>query len=121
MSKKILVVTDNLRNLILTNKGERLANPEFGANLKRVQFDNPNKEDAEIAMMANISNAVSQFMPFVSLVDFTTTQLPPSMLSSTDGDAAGFPEGALMIRITYTVAQLGSGTRGLQLLLPMGV
>tara|TARA_R110000851_G_scaffold107051_3_gene227050 strand:+ start:5847 stop:6377 length:531 start_codon:yes stop_codon:yes gene_type:complete len=114
-------ITDNLRNLITTNKGERLGNPEYGTNLKRIQFDSPNKEDAEIQLMAKISSAVKKFMPFVNLLDFTTTQLPPSMINSSHGDAAGFPEGALLIRITYSVAQLGSKTKGLQLLLPMGV
>jgi phage baseplate assembly protein W len=113
-------ITDNLRNLIATNKGERLGNPEFGTNLKRVQYDAPNKEDAEIEMMAKISGAVSKFMPFVTLVDFTTTILPPSMLDAAT-DTEGYPAGALLVRISYTVAQLGSGTRGLQLILPMGV
>ena len=71
-------------------------------------------------MMAKISGAVSKFMPFVTLVDFTTTILPPSMLDAAT-DTEGYPAGALLVRISYTVAQLGSGTRGLQLILPMGV
>jgi len=112
-------ITDNLRNLILTNKGERLGNPDFGSNLKRVQFDAPNKEDAELQMMAKIQQAVKTFMPGVVLQDFTTTQLPETMLANDPTD--GFPGGALMVRITFSAPGGFTGTRGLQLILPMGV
>lgn len=114
-------IADNLRNLILTNKGERLGNPAFGTTLKRVQFDQPNKEDADIAAMATIQQAVRNFMPFVTLTDFTTTQLPPSMVNSDNADDSSYPGGALLIRITYTVPQIGNVLKGLQLMLPMGV
>ena len=112
-------ITDNLRNLILTNKGERLGNPAFGSNLKRVQMDSPNKEDAELQMMAKIQAAVKTFMPFVVLSDFTTSQLPPSMLAS--GPTDGYPGGALLVRITFSAPGAFAGTRGLQLILPMSV
>jgi len=112
-------ITDNLRNLILTNKGERLGNPAYGSNLKRVQFDAPNKEDAELKMMAKIQQAVKTFMPFINLADFTTTQMPASMLAS--DPTGGYPGGALLVRITFSAPGAFAGTRGLQLILPMGV
>ncbi len=114
-------VADNLRNLILTNKGERLGNPLFGTDLRKTQFNTPNKEDAEIEMMSKINTAVKNFMPFVNLVDFTTSQLPPSIASSTADPHSGFAGGALSVRITYTVPQISNVQRGLTLLLPMGV
>ena len=112
-------VVDNLRNLILTNKGERLGNPAFGTDLKRTQFSTANKEDAEIEMMAKIQNAVKTFMPFVALQDFTTTQIPPDLLDIKNiGD---FPGGALSVKISFGIPQLDEKTRALTIILPMGV
>ena len=114
-------VTDNLRNLILTNRGERLGNPAFGAGLSRIQYDVANKEEAELRMMAAIQDACKKFMPFVNLIDFTTTQLPPSLTNQKGDLTDGYPGGALVVRITFAVAQAFKGTRGLQMVLPMGV
>lgn len=114
-------VADNLRNLIMTNKGERLGNPAFGTDLRKTQYNTANKEDAEIEMMAKIQNAVRAFMPYVQLQNFTTSQLPPDLVSSTSSDHAGFAGGALSVNITYVVPQISNIQKGLTLLLPMGV
>ena len=114
-------IADNLRNLIMTNKGERLGNPNFGTDLRKTQFNVANKEDAETEMMAKIQNAVRQFMPFVELVDFTTSQLPPSLVTSTTDPHSGFAGGALSVTITYSVPAISNVSKGLTLLLPMGV
>lgn len=63
------LVKDNLRNLILTNHGERLMLPSFGANLKELLME-LGHEDADTVIMSNISNAVSNWMPFVSLTGY---------------------------------------------------
>jgi len=114
-------IADNLRNLLLTNKGERLGNPLFGADLRKTQYNTPNKEDAEIEMMSKINSACKAFMPFVQLVDFSTSVLPPSVASSTADPHSGFAGGAFSVRITYFVPQISNKQRGLTLLLPMGV
>ena len=36
---------DNLKNLILTNKGERLGMPEYGVSLKSISYDFSNKKE----------------------------------------------------------------------------
>jgi phage baseplate assembly protein W len=59
-------ISDNLRNLILTNKGERLGFFDFGADLMPLVFD-LSSEQADQQAMANISAAVKKYMPFVSL------------------------------------------------------
>lgn len=114
-------ITDNFRNLIMTNKGERLGNPNFGTDLRKTQYNTANKEDAEIEMMAKIQNAVSTFLPFVELVDFSTTELPPSMVSSTADLHSGFAGGALSVKITFKVPRVSNVERGITVLLPMGV
>lgn len=60
-------ISDNLRNLILTNHGERLALYDFGANLRPLLTDWSNKEDFDREVMLRIKTANSKYMPFVEL------------------------------------------------------
>tara|TARA_R110000803_G_scaffold36616_10_gene78695 strand:+ start:79 stop:555 length:477 start_codon:yes stop_codon:yes gene_type:complete len=62
-------VTDNLRNLILTNHGERLGHYDFGANLRPILFD-LTSTDFESEAMSRISTSVKKYMPFVTLETF---------------------------------------------------
>ena len=61
-------VADNIRNILLTNRGERVMQPNFGANLKPIlsEFGSP---DFENEVMARINQAVRKFMPYVSLTE----------------------------------------------------
>lgn len=63
-------VHDNLRNLILTNWGERLGVYDFGANLKQLTTELVSIEDFEGEAIVRIKNAVSRWMPYVVLQDF---------------------------------------------------
>ena len=110
---------DNFRNLLLTNKGERLGNPGYGADLRKTQYSVSNKEAAEIELMAKIQQAVKNFMPFINLLDFKTTQVSSDIFARDTGELG--PGGQLIVRITYTIPQLNSNVVGLQLILPMGV
>ena len=66
-------IPDNLRNLILTNHGERLGQYDFGANLKQLVFDYSSNPEWESDAMSNIKTAVAKFMPFVELESFETS------------------------------------------------
>jgi phage baseplate assembly protein W len=61
-------IKSNLINLLLTNKGERLYNPEFGANLKTVLFDGITDDLTPIIQNLIHSN-VNIFVPEVEIVD----------------------------------------------------
>ena len=63
-------ITDNLRNLILTNHGERLAFYDFGANIRPLLTDFSNKDNFDAEAMTRIKKAVTKFMPFVELIGF---------------------------------------------------
>lgn len=63
-------ITDNLRNLILTNHGERLAFYDFGANLRPLLTDFSNKDSFDSEAMTRIKKAVTKFMPFVELIGY---------------------------------------------------
>jgi len=62
-------IADNLRNLLLTNHGERLGLYNFGANLLELAFElGSDAVDAEA--MRRISTAIRIYMPFVKLHEF---------------------------------------------------
>jgi phage baseplate assembly protein W len=60
---------DNLRNLILTNHGERLGLFDFGANLTELTFELQD-EDVQMEAMSRISAAIKKYMPYISLETF---------------------------------------------------
>ena len=54
----------NIKNLLLTRKGERLCNPNFGSNLFAVLFEQEGS-DVENKAEEAIRSAMSEFLPFV--------------------------------------------------------
>ncbi len=63
-------MTDNLKNLILTNWGERLCFYNYGANLQPLMTNLVSQDDFDSSAINNIRAAVKQWMPYVDLVDF---------------------------------------------------
>lgn len=63
-------LSDNLRNLILTNWGEHLGLYNFGANLRPLTTDLVSQDDFDAQAITRIRNAVQRWMPFIDLQDF---------------------------------------------------
>lgn len=63
-------LSDNLRNLILTNKGERLGFYDFGANLRPLLTEFANKEAFDQEAMRRIKSSANTYMPFVELIGY---------------------------------------------------
>lgn len=63
-------IRDNLKNLILTNHGERLAQYNFGANLRPLCSEYSNKDLFDSEAMININTAIKSFMPYVVPLEF---------------------------------------------------
>ena len=61
----------NLRNLLLTMKGERLAHPEFGCEIHNLLFENIGT-DINDTIEEMVKEAVDTWLPYLS-VDKTTT------------------------------------------------
>lgn len=59
-------VADNLKNLILTNWGERVELYNFGANLLPLCFEFTNKEDFDNQAIVRINTAITKWLPFVT-------------------------------------------------------
>jgi hypothetical protein len=58
---------DNLKNLILTKKGERLMNPEFGCDVWNVLFEQLDGNGIENRIESTINDAVSIWLPYLNI------------------------------------------------------
>jgi len=65
--------SDNLKNLLLTNWGERLGHYDFGANLKPLTSEFVSQDDFDAEAINRIRNTVQKWMPFIDLEDFSST------------------------------------------------
>jgi phage baseplate assembly protein W len=62
-------IKSNFINLILTRKGERVHQPEFGCDIHEYLFEQLTPENIEGARLSVI-NAVNTWMPFLELINF---------------------------------------------------
>jgi phage baseplate assembly protein W len=62
-------IKSNFKNLILTTKGERIMQPEFGTDLRKILFENITEDTLENARLTVIE-AVEYWMPFLELTNF---------------------------------------------------
>jgi phage baseplate assembly protein W len=65
-------IKSNLINLLLTYKGERIENPEFGADLSRLLFE-PLTEDLYPRIQNQIISSVNMYIPEITLLDIEIT------------------------------------------------
>lgn len=100
-------IADNLRNLLLTNHGERLCMHDFGANLQELCME-LGSEDVDNEAVMRIQSAVKKYMPFVELNTFETVELPEY---SSSGLAAR------AVRVTYTVPTAKLSAQAVEIIL----
>jgi phage baseplate assembly protein W len=68
-------IKSNLVNLLLTDIGERVMNPNFGCNLKRYLFENINDTNAEKVKNAVLSS-VGYYIPEITITSIAVTPNP---------------------------------------------
>lgn len=87
---------DNLKNLLLTNHGERLGLYDFGANLRELSMEH-GRDTFDAEAVSRIKNAVDKYMPFINLRTFESNPIPGpnSIIERVD------------IKIIYDVLRLG--------------
>lgn len=61
-------IKSSLTHLLLTNKGERYYNPDFGTNLRNFIF-NPNDDTTYEAMKEEVKTATSKYFPQLQITD----------------------------------------------------
>ena len=98
---------DNLRNLLLTNWGERLGLYQFGANLKPLTTEFVSQEDFDTRAIERIKTAVERWMPFIDLEDF----------SSEVDRMENKNTGIIKINVTYKIPALNTNKKGIQIIL----
>jgi hypothetical protein len=65
-------IKSNLINLLLTYKGERILNPEFGADLPRLLFE-PLNEELYLKIQNQIISSVSTYIPEITILNIGIT------------------------------------------------
>lgn len=94
-------IEDNLRNLILTNHGERVMNYTFGANLMELLSEYRGQDAFEEEAKIRIKTAVTKYLPFIELTEFASA-LP--RMEETE------PNPSIEIYVKYIIPALGVTT-----------
>lgn len=100
-------VIDDFKNLLLTNYGERLARPDYGANLNSLLSERISQEDWSSKASNLITKATETYMPFISIDTINSNVL------SQRND--GFSR--VQITVIYSIIALGVQNRRLELTL----
>ena len=106
-------IEDNLKNLVMTNQGERLGRFNFGCNLKSLLFERTSL-DQEFDQIASekILDQVKQYIPLINIesIDFKVNTKKPSnnMLSE------------IKIFISYSIPQVRINNKKIEIDLACG-
>ena len=100
-------VGDNLRNLLLTNTGERLGLCNFGANLRPLMSEFTTQENFDVEATTRIKAAVSKWMPYIELDSFL------SEVNRNDNKNTA----VIDVTVTYNVPALNLKDRKIQVVL----
>ena len=82
-------IKSDLMHLLLTRKGQRLYNPDFGTNLMKYIFEPEDNQSLE-ALKDEVTNTIKKYLPKLSVKSITVTQSEDS-------------EYAAVIRLDYVI------------------
>lgn len=97
-------VADNLRNLLLTNHGDRVVLYDFGANLLPLVVEWTSKEDFDQEAMIRINTAITKWMPYVTPLGF----------DSAPGNRSGSPIPHVKILLVWAVPAIKADPQRLE-------
>jgi phage baseplate assembly protein W len=89
-SESSAAIKADLMHLILTRKGQRLYNPDFGTDLLKFIFE-PEDGMTLSAIKSEITTVVKKYLPKLNLTEISVTESPVS-------------EYAAVVRIDYTIS-----------------
>ncbi len=104
---------DNLRNLILTNRGERLGLYNFGANLSELLFDFVALENIESEIAKRIETSVEIFFPGMVIDEITAVELDRNEKNEVNNKAMV----KIRLRILYSVPRARINNQALEVTL----
>lgn len=91
-------IKSNIINYVLTNKGERVLNPNFGSNLRKFIFENITESNLR-ALEIKLTNDIRDNFPSVNVSSITLTP--------------AYEDNAVQLDIVYSI--YGSGTQNIQI------
>jgi len=92
-------IKSDLKNLILTNRGERVMQPEFGCNLRQALFEQI--DEGEGAFIQNeIESQIQRWLPFVIVNNIVV-----------DSDANSKDNNRISVKLDYTLSFAGNNSR----------
>jgi phage baseplate assembly protein W len=100
-------IKDNMRNMILTNYGERIGLYDYGGNLRSILAEFATNTDVETSAMQSIMKTVEKYMPFISLDTFDMQNIP----TDKNGQAK------FQILINYSVPKIGASNQKVKIIL----
>ena len=97
----------NFKNLVLTNPGERMMDPEFGVGLRKYLFE-PNDAGTYLDIETRIRNQVQKYLSFISVerINFFSPTAPEG--SVRHGQSAVMDGSFLGIQIRFKIIPIGS-------------
>ena len=105
-TERLKVIKDNLRNMIMTNHGDRLGFYDFGANLAELTFE-LGSENGDAEATRRIAKTTAKYMPYINLDTFEP------FVEKFDNQHTA----KVGIRIVFTVPALSTDKQGLEVLL----
>lgn len=98
---------DNFRNMLLTNRGERIPLNDFGANLRSLLTERLTQADYDDRAMMLIKETTEKYMPYVSLDSFETTVL------QSEQDAIS----RIRIKVDFSIPRLSTTRKSVEIIL----
>ena len=89
-------IKSDLKNLILTNRGERVMQPEFGCNLRQAIFE----QIDEGFIQNEIETSIQRWLPFVIVNNIVV-----------DSDANSKDNNRINVKLDYTLSFAGNNSR----------
>ncbi len=103
---QLSVISDNLRNMIMTNHGDRLGFYDFGANLTELTFE-LGSENGDAEATRRIAKAVGKYMPYITLDTFEP------FVEKFDNQHTA----KVGVRVTYTVPAISTDLKSVEVML----
>ena len=97
-------IKDNLKNLILTEKGERLGMPNYGCSIKSFLFDLTSIPDYESVIINEINSQIEEYMPYLLVSNIEILDY----FKPTNEEELQFRNGmaAILLRITFDIQRI---------------
>ena len=100
----VLQVKDNLRNLILTGKGERLGMTDYGCGLKDYLYELTAIPDYEMVIINIIKGQVEKYLSFILITNIEILDYFEGLNKESSASGAGLA--GILLRISYDIQKI---------------